>query len=182
MGERKLLNLICSYCGKEFQGRRSPSNIKSKTYCSPSCRAKGMWSNPNFKSKVGSRAFQRLVKQLDAFGLGYISAFLDGEGSVFVSKLTRHNKVRPNPTYYSPCINFYNNDRRFLEKAMSLLGCGTIYMRKPAQQSRKAQYALTVNRLNDVTDLLRQLLPYLIVKHKMAQAALAILNKEAVRQ
>lgn len=102
----------------------------------------------------------------DSF-LGYVAAFLDGEGSIIF------NKVRGNS--YIRCL-FTNTHEEVLISIQQRLGFGSIQKRK-LRNGWKQCFVLCVSNFEDTERLLRLIRPYLIIKAEKADKALAIINQ-----
>jgi hypothetical protein len=96
----------------------------------------------------------------------WLAALIDGEGSI----INRHRKGRTLPFVY---IVVAQNDRRLLDHAVELAGCGQVYT---GQGPRKTGCQLHIFRQADVIRVLTAVEPLLVLKREKAQAALLALS------
>lgn len=102
----------------------------------------------------------------DAF-LGYVAAFLDGEGSILFNQVKRGTYIR--------CV-FTNTHEEVLLLMQKRLGFGTVLKKKRPHEKWKQCFFLYVNSFDDSERLLRLIRPYLIIKAAKADKALAIID------
>jgi transposase len=115
------------------------------------------------------------VSKLSETDKAYIAGILDGEGSISIL----HDKRRRDPYV---CIHIYNTSRDLMEWLSKKLNIEyRVKQDKQARASRRTCYEIQVVRFLDVVELLKALVPYLIVKRSIAEHALElsmeILNK-----
>jgi transcriptional regulator with XRE-family HTH domain len=102
----------------------------------------------------------------DAF-LGYVAAFLDGEGSIIFNQVRRGTYIR--------CV-FTNTHEEVLLMMQKRLGFGTV-LKKKRRENWKQCFFLYVNSFDDSERLLRLIRPYLVIKAAKADKALAIIDE-----
>ena len=105
----------------------------------------------------------------DAF-LGYVAAFLDGEGSILFNQVKRGTYIR--------CV-FTNTHEEVLLMIQRRLGFGTI-LKKQRREGWKQCFFLYVNSFDDSERLLRLIRPYLVIKAAKADKALAIIGERTM--
>jgi hypothetical protein len=102
----------------------------------------------------------------------YIAGFLDGDGSIYV-------RLKPNTSYrfgfqIAPYIVFFQSrkEKKNFEKICSLIGFGYMRVRKDGI----LEY--TINRVEDIRKLLKDVIPFLVLKKKQAELMLKILDRK----
>lgn len=145
----------CPTCGKSFPV--CPPGKKSRTYpgdnqvfCSNLCSHKARYRHG------------RECAQLSPVDAAYIAGFLDGEGSIILYR--RRDKVALR-------VGFANSDRPVLEWIAQVLACGSITI-KHGNPLHKPGYILQINA-DAAVSLLRQVRPYLHIKARQADLAIA---------
>lgn len=108
------------------------------------------------------------LTNLKGWELGYIAAFLDGEGSI--KWITGSNKKRAQLS----ASQVVPAPLRFIQ---SKLGGKVNKLRRPRCRQGYCYY-WTLNGKNEVITVLKVLLPYLIVKRKKAKEVIEIMEKE----
>ncbi len=106
----------------------------------------------------------------------YLAGFLDGDGSIYV-------QAKPNPTYkygfqVAPYIVLFQSakDKENFVKICKTIGFGYLRERKDGI----LEYI--IGRANEIRELIRQLKPYLILKHDQASLIIDILDmKENIK-
>lgn len=109
----------------------------------------------------------------------YIAGFFDGEGSVGISKVISKGKrgKRLNPNYVLH-VKFSNSDREVLQWIADRIG-GWILTHKTT--STRAHWKL-VRKGTMAAKVLRQMLPYLIVKKSQSQYALEFQERQSAHK
>jgi hypothetical protein len=94
---------------------------------------------------------------------------IDGEGSVFLSKVT-HPAYRRG-FFYRPQLDVSNSNRLFLVKVQEIIGEGTVHIAKNGAERWKTrwEYCGVAGVLRTV---LPQILPYMIIKRKQAETTI----------
>lgn len=99
----------------------------------------------------------------------YIAGFVDGEGYIGISIHRRKDWNRP---YYTTQLNVYNTDIFALQSMAESAGVGSIYLaHRQERPEHKIGYVWRTTGLKAI-ELLKELLPYLKVKHKQAELAI----------
>ncbi len=154
-GNPKMIEHKCKWCGNIW---KSLSSAGAKTqYCSRSCQAY-------------ARTRILVPNQLNISEAAYLAGILDGEGSIgiFDRRKTRPNSIRP-----SLKLSIGNTDKSLMDWICKTTGIGKIEIRTTNNiLSNKPMYYWHLNSIS-VLLLLKQLLPYLIIKHSLALSAFA---------
>jgi len=122
--------------------------------------------NPN-KRRPGNRA--KNCRKMNALERAWLAGVIDGEGSIFLSKVVDHDYRRG--FYYRPELFVSNSNRMFLIRIAEIVGEGTVHRAKKGGNGAKTrwEYVASAGVLRAV---LPQLLPYLIVKRQQAEKML----------
>jgi len=96
----------------------------------------------------------------------WLAAAIDGEGTI-AWYVNRKSGV--------PYITVCNNHKGFVEKAQKICRYGGIYSR---QAKLSTNYVYTITQLNAVGYILKEIMPYLIVKKKKAEMVLEKILKK----
>jgi hypothetical protein len=100
--------------------------------------------------------------------IGYISGFLDGEGTVALFKMI--DEKRREGYELIPSVKFVNNNRKVLEFIKDKLELdGKIHLIHHSDGHRKDGYELGTCKKKKVIEILEILSPYLIIKNKQAE-------------
>lgn len=146
----------CKYCGALFDGKRQVIGHQvGKHVKGPRLQ--------NAKIKVDG---------LDAFQIGYLAAFLDGEGGIQITKTMR--KDRAYKLALHPCVYFTNTNLEAIEALRNWLSAGCIV--KSTKEGYKPAYALHMTGTRNIVSLLTVLRPYLIIKAARADTLLQFCN------
>jgi hypothetical protein len=105
------------------------------------------------------------VDSLSGTQLGYIAAFLDGEGGIQITRSTR--KDREYPIALHPDVYFTNTNKEVIYTLKKWLGGGTITRRK-GRRNHSDTYVLTISGVRCILVLLESIRPLLIVKARRA--------------
>lgn len=150
----------CGFCGNNFLvSRRSVSRAyapNGKKYCSLECQTKARCKNGVDVPKIND------------VQAAYIAAFLDGEGSIIVTRNTRNRRLA--------CFKlaFYNSHLGALKTMQKWCGgVGSIPMRMDATEKWQEQYSWTISSY-PAHSILLQIIPYMIVKLEKALEAIEI--------
>ena len=106
----------------------------------------------------------------------YIAGFLDGDGSI-------HVRLKPNSTYrfkfqIAPAVVFYQSkkEKKYLRSLNSLIGMGYI------RERNDGIIEYIIGDMKSIKILIKNLLPYIKLKHKQAELILKVLElKENVK-
>lgn len=112
------------------------------------------------------------LKNLSQNDYAYLAGFIDGDGSL-IGQLIKNNSYKYNFTIRIS-INLYQKCNRFwfLKQWQQKLGnIGSLRKKKDGMA------VLTITALDDIKLLLELLLPFLIIKKKLAELLLIILEK-----
>jgi len=119
--------------------------------------------NPN-KRRPGNRT--RNCRQLDELERAWLASVIDGEGSVFLSKVV--DRAYRRGFYYLPQFSVSNSNRDFLIKIARVIGEGTVHRGKKGRDGTKTRWEYLASA-GVLRVILRQILPYMIVKKTRAQ-------------
>ncbi|MGA2663363.1 MAG: hypothetical protein ABSF83_00260 [Nitrososphaerales archaeon] len=99
----------------------------------------------------------------------WLAGVIDGEGSIFLSKVSGPEYRRG--YFYRPQLNVSNSNRPFLVKVMEIVGEGTVHLARKGNETTKTRW-----EYNAAAGVLRKVLPqivrHLIVKRQMAERTL----------
>jgi hypothetical protein len=98
--------------------------------------------------------------------IGYIAAFLDGEGGVQITMTFRKDRVYK--TALHPCVYFTNTNQEAIQTIRSWLQAGCIVRIEPKGEGYRTGYALHITGIRNIVILLKRIRPYLIIKAKQA--------------
>jgi hypothetical protein len=106
----------------------------------------------------------------------YIAGFVDGEGCISLYKTTTSHSCKKY-TYYYEGLVITNTNREVIQWIRDSVGYGCVYECKHPVGNRKIKYEYKISQ-DRAVDLIKQLLPFLIVKK---QQALKILEHREIR-
>jgi predicted Zn-ribbon and HTH transcriptional regulator len=99
----------------------------------------------------------------------YFAGYFDGEGSILISK-------RGKDTYYpSVSLSLSNTDEKPVRLLQQTFG-GHILVIKPRAPRHKVQFTWRVSKRSEILTALTAIIPWLITKKAIAEAALTILR------
>lgn len=114
--------------------------------------------------KFNSYHFHNVVKtelpKLSDFDIGYVAAFLDGEGSI-----THSSSASTKPQYR---VKFANSNSEVILWIQQILTIGKVRVHQPRKSQHLASFDLTIERQGDVWAFLEFIIPYLKVKQNKA--------------
>lgn len=118
----------------------------------------------------------KITQSLTDFEKGYISAIIDGEGSILIHRRLRRSGSLNQPVYQI-LLRIYNSDRRLLERVNQIVDQGYVYLfhRKDYQKYTKDHYCYEL-QANGCRWLLPQIKDTLISKKAVAEIAIKTLN------
>ena len=99
----------------------------------------------------------------------YFAGFLDGEGSCIVRFMK--DKRYLSGYQITHWINLTQKDKEILIKFQKIFGCGKLYFHK-----RDQLWHLDIWKRNEIIRVMKQLLPYLVVKKKKATRFLEVIQ------
>lgn len=98
--------------------------------------------------------------------LAWLAGFIDGEGSIGISK--EWNYGRPTlKCNYRPSLSITNSNRESLERAQEIVGNGAIITHKKRNRENpryKPSYHYTLRNPRLLVDILLELTPFLVIK------------------
>ncbi len=147
-----MLEYRCKFCGAVFEGKRQVIGHQVGKH------VKG--------PRLGNAKIN--VDGLTDFQIGYIAAFLDGEGGIQITRTMR--KDRAYKLALHPCVYFTNTNREAIETLRTWLSAGCIV--KGTKEGYKPAYALHVTGIRNIVSLLTVIRPYLIIKAARADTML----------
>ena len=122
--------------------------------------------NPN-KRMPGNRV--RNCRHLDELERAWLAAVIDGEGSIFLSKVI--NSAYRRGFYYRPEFLVSNSNRQFLIKIAQIIGEGTVHRAKRGEGGAKTRWEYIASA-GVLRAILPQILSCLVVKKDRAQKML----------
>jgi len=119
------------------------------------------------------------VNELSDFELGFVVGLIEGEGCV---GLQLHSAGgRSKSKHLEIYVSIDNTKKELLEHLQKVLGCGRVYRHmKSSRPDHKEQFCLRVLKQKDQKALLKRILPYLIIKNRVAKLALEYLHLREV--
>jgi hypothetical protein len=147
--------LACRRCGKAFESRR---------------RLYGHITGKHLR-RPGLKNSHIQTENLVECQKGYIAAFLDGEGGIQITRSTRPNRVYSLALH--PMVYFTNTNRAVIRRMKTWLSCGCVTRKRSALPTHRDTYALNITGTRNVLELLKTLMPYLIVKRRQARVLIA---------
>ncbi|MEW6557205.1 MAG: LAGLIDADG family homing endonuclease [Elusimicrobiota bacterium] len=106
-------------------------------------------------------------RKLNNFELGWLSAAIDGEGSIGVNE--KYNVI---------WVSISNTNKDFINYAKKLLH-GNILIR-PKTEKRKTLYKTEIGSKEKISCVLRQVIPFLLIKKDIAKTVLEIANRKGI--
>ena len=147
---------VCPICGKAFEvgGRGRPR--KTQLVCSQKCNAY-------------ARVKKHHVRQMSQTEAAYLAGLIDGEGSIIASKRDKTGRTtwRLQVSSTTPIL---------LEWCIEMTEVGTIVIRKSQNPLHADSQWWQCYSWNAV-DILRQILPYMILKRDKAQRVIDEMSK-----
>jgi hypothetical protein len=155
------LDFSCKFCGQIFQSRRQVAGHEAG------------------KHIKGPRLQNSTIRldHLSEAQVGYLAAFLDGEGGIQITRTAR--KDREYTIALHPCVYFTNTNREVIETIRNWLGAGCIVTAKNKHANHKPSIILHVTGTKNIIELLTRLRPYLIIKAKQADTLISFCNSRA---
>lgn len=112
---------------------------------------------------------------LNDFDLGFIVAFIEGEGCIFINTVRR--KKYPNKIYHYPCISICNTDKELIEKVTKILGKkADMVLRSTNNKKHKGIYQFSINKILDIYQILKTIEPHLISKKEQAKLVMEFIE------
>jgi hypothetical protein len=135
---------VCPICSERFLVGGEGRRKRTAIYCSQLCS--------------GRKVNQPLSDMTEA-QVAWLAGVVDGEGYVCLQKRS------------SVQIRISQCDRRLLERIVEITGVGSIHRQRAATEKHRASHVWTVGSDNAI-ELLRRMLPWLIVKADVAREAI----------
>ncbi len=103
----------------------------------------------------------------------WLACAIDGEGSIYISKYRQyyHNHRWNLAPRYSPAIRVTNNVRAFVEQMRDIVGHGWITQHPPNTPRSHPFFCYQIKDAR-AADILRKILPFLVIKKRQAILAL----------
>ncbi|MDE1852493.1 MAG: hypothetical protein KGI38_01965 [Thaumarchaeota archaeon] len=114
------------------------------------------------------------VRPLTDVEKAWLAGVIDGEGSIFITKITPKTAHHRRGFYYSARLEIANSNPQFLLRVLELLGKGSTSLNKERRLDWKDKWQYT-GYTTVLKQLLPQILPYLVVKRKVAEKMLEYL-------
>lgn len=142
---------VCEKCGARFASGRGVSGHRVGKHI----------------RRLGLANAHIQIEGLREVQVGYLAAFLDGEGGI---QLTRNfRKARKYRLALHPCVYFTNTNEEAISRLRGWLGCGCVTRRRQRDRRHKDTLALSITGTRNVLLILRLLNPYLVIKRKQAE-------------
>lgn len=138
-------------------------------------------SQPHNPNKRGPGSRTSSCRQMREEERAWLAGVIDGEGSIFLSKVTHSNYRRG--FFYRPQLEVSNSSRLFLIRVAEIVGEGTVQLAKkePGAWKTRWMYAAVSGVLRVV---LPQIVPYMIIKRAQAETMLkffAFIDENPIR-
>ena len=146
--------LECDRCGAKFSRPRELS---------------GHISGKHLRT-VGMKNASVRLESLTDIQVGYLAAFLDGEGGIQITRTERVDRVYKIALH--PTVYFTNTCAPAIEAIRDWIGAGSKVVSR-SRGRRKDLLVLHVTGIRNIEALLRVLFPHLIVKSEQAAVMLA---------
>jgi len=150
----------CKFCGLVFESPR---------------KVAGHQAGKHMKG-LGLKNSTIQVDDLSDYQLGYLAAFLDGEGGIQITYNERKDRLYT--TALHPTVYFTNTNREVIETLKSWLRAGCIVVAK-AREGCKPTFVLHVTGTKNIIVLLERLRPLMIIKTKQADVMLEYCRSRA---
>lgn len=120
------------------------------------------------------------MKMLDDFERGYLAASIDAEGSIMIVAHNRLNKKRF--IYYDLYVTVSNTDKKYLLKLKEICG-GMIhgYYQQNLNRLWSKYCRWTLGNRSEIYDLLKQVVPCLIIKKRQARLGMKFVRLPKAR-
>jgi len=109
--------------------------------------------------------------------VGYLAAFLDGEGGIQVTRTTR--KDREYTIALHPCVYFTNTNQEVIHTIRNWLSTGCIVTAKQKLEHHKPSFILHVTGTKNIIELLARLKPFMIIKRNQADTLISFCESRA---
>lgn len=151
--DKAKMQRVCKACGNVFLVGGRGRGAKDQELCSDACQRASRYRR--------GKACSELTKEQAA----YIAGIMDGEGSVMIASRGDHRS-------YSTLISVTNTSRPLLDWLLEKTAIGGVHDQHVATDKRKATWFWRCWGDGAVT-LLKQISPYLVVKRRQADLAIA---------
>jgi hypothetical protein len=156
-----VLDFACKFCGEIFHSKRQVAGHEAGKH-------------------IKGPRLQNSTIRLDGLSeaqIGYLAAFLDGEGGIQITRTTR--KDREYTIALHPCVYFTNTNREVIYTLRRWLSAGCIVTAKQKQENHKPTFNLHVTGTKNIIELLTLLRPYMIIKTKQADTMISFCKSRA---
>ena len=120
-----------------------------------------------------SDRIQRRVPEMSPAETAWLACALDAEGTIYVTNSGRGRLI--------PRIEVTNTDPRFINKCHQITHVGFIFMKRGQKINWKPCWYWRSGSSHDIHGILRQVLPYLIIKKSQAEIVLTFIEMRASR-
>ncbi len=108
----------------------------------------------------------------------YLAGLIDGEGTITIAVSKHKDWVE-----MRPLVAIANTDRRLLDYLKNLLGYSySASERKPRKENWSSGYLIETRGMKEAYELLRKILPYLIIKREQAETVLTFISHRSFKQ
>lgn len=143
------MECACRFCGVVFQSKRQQSGHEAGKHI----------KGPRLKNS------NIRLEGLSETQVGYLAAFLDGEGGIQITRTTR--KDREYTIALHLCVYFTYTNRAAIDAMKSWLSAGCVVTARAAE-GHKPAFILHITGIKNIIQLLARLRPFLIIKAKQA--------------
>jgi hypothetical protein len=148
---RRTVEALCAACSRSFLVGGRGNRTKGARYCSNECAS---------RARIRTGEVSNKVSDVHA---AYLAALIDGEGSIMLPQKRSGCSVR---------LTIANTFRPVLEWVVDVLGVGAIVTKHHKNPKWKTGHTYQINS-HAAHSVIQQIRPYLIIKAKQADLAIA---------
>ena len=130
---------------------------------------------PHMRYSANWKNHGNLTIKLNDFERGWISAIIDGEGMIRISK-ANDKRWKKGHCYLSPLISVVNTDVKLMARVRDILKVGRFYKEKSKMAHHKDKYVYNIGSINGCKQILEQIKTDLVIKRRQAEAVLKLIN------
>lgn len=144
----------CLSCGKIFLVGGAENRKRISKYCSRSCARHGIWGDAQHSDAKKMNRDERI----------WFAAILDGEGCIGWPRRS---------ILHSVYLSVTNTNKQLIDRVSEVTGTGRIKLKERKERHHSTAWTWACYGKNSLS-ILRQILPWLIVKREAAEAALGL--------